>query len=266
MFVRIAPGLCVLSGSSTARPVPRSACPACGGGSRCRYDATRPCGPILTTHQDRSARPLTFAGPTRRNHQLRPRSPIAHQVVNARDRHRQHRQPRAPAQPGRRRADRLRTADFAATARDVDVVLDCVGGDSPARSLRTLRRGGTLISLIPIQAEVAEEAARLGIRAGVLLVEADHAGMTSIADLARRLGQAPPGHRRHVPADRHRQGPRHRRNRARCRKTRPDHALTNPARTGRKAAPATRAKPLPGPPMTECSRAFRPRGGASNRP
>jgi NADPH:quinone reductase-like Zn-dependent oxidoreductase len=77
-----------------------------------------------------------------------------------------------------------RAADFTETVRDVDVVLDCVGGDYPARSLRTLRRGGTLISLLPLQAQVAEEAARLSIRAEVLLVEADHAGMTAIADLA----------------------------------------------------------------------------------
>lgn len=74
-------------------------------------------------------------------------------------------------------------ADFAAAAGDVDVVLDSVGGDYLARSLRTLRSGGTLISLQPLPAEVAAEAARLGIRAQVMLAEADHAGMTAIADL-----------------------------------------------------------------------------------
>jgi NADPH:quinone reductase-like Zn-dependent oxidoreductase len=74
-------------------------------------------------------------------------------------------------------------ADFAAAVRDADVVLDAFGGDYPARSLRTLRRGGVLISLLPFPAGVAAEAARLGIRAEVLLVEADHAGMTTIADL-----------------------------------------------------------------------------------
>jgi NADPH:quinone reductase-like Zn-dependent oxidoreductase len=74
-------------------------------------------------------------------------------------------------------------ADFADAVRDVDVVLESVGGDYPARSLRTLRRGGMLISLLPLPAGVADEAARLGIRAEVLLVEADHAGMTAIADL-----------------------------------------------------------------------------------
>lgn len=73
--------------------------------------------------------------------------------------------------------------DFAEAVRDVDVVLDAVSGDYPARSLRTLRPGGVLISLLPFPAEVGTEAARLGVRAEAMLVEADHAGMTAIADL-----------------------------------------------------------------------------------
>jgi NADPH:quinone reductase-like Zn-dependent oxidoreductase len=40
-----------------------------------------------------------------------------------------------------------------------------------------------LICLLPFPAQVAADAARLGIRAEVILVEADHAGMTAIADL-----------------------------------------------------------------------------------
>lgn len=73
--------------------------------------------------------------------------------------------------------------DFAEAVRDVDVVLDAVSGDYPARSLRTLRPGGVLISLLPFPAEVRTEAARLGVRAEAMLVEADHAGMTAIAGL-----------------------------------------------------------------------------------
>jgi NADPH:quinone reductase-like Zn-dependent oxidoreductase len=76
-----------------------------------------------------------------------------------------------------------RTTDFAEAAGDVDVVLDSIGGDYSARSLRTLRRGGTLISLLPLPADAAAEAARLGIRAQVMLAEADRAGMNAIADL-----------------------------------------------------------------------------------
>jgi NADPH:quinone reductase-like Zn-dependent oxidoreductase len=73
--------------------------------------------------------------------------------------------------------------DFAEAVSDVDVVLDTVGGDYPARSLRTLREGGALVSLLPFPPQVAEDAARNQVRAQVMLVEADHAGMTAIADL-----------------------------------------------------------------------------------
>lgn len=76
-----------------------------------------------------------------------------------------------------------RETDFAAAVSDVDVVLDTISGDYPARSLRTLRPGGRLISLLPFPAEVTAEAARLGVSAEIMLVEADHAGMNAIAAL-----------------------------------------------------------------------------------
>jgi NADPH:quinone reductase-like Zn-dependent oxidoreductase len=73
--------------------------------------------------------------------------------------------------------------DFAAAVRDVDVVLAPVSGGYPARSLRTLRPGGILVCLLTLPPEVREEAARRGLRAEEMLVEADHAGMTAIAGL-----------------------------------------------------------------------------------
>jgi NADPH:quinone reductase-like Zn-dependent oxidoreductase len=76
-----------------------------------------------------------------------------------------------------------RTTIFETAVKDVDVVLDAYSYDYPARSLSVLRRGGVLISLLPIPAVVADEADRLGIRAEVILVEADHGGMMAIADL-----------------------------------------------------------------------------------
>lgn len=75
------------------------------------------------------------------------------------------------------------STDFAEAVSDVDVVLDTVGGDYPARSLRTLREGGVLVSLLPFPPQVAADADQAGVRAHVMLVEADHAGMTAIADL-----------------------------------------------------------------------------------
>jgi NADPH:quinone reductase-like Zn-dependent oxidoreductase len=81
-------------------------------------------------------------------------------------------------------------ADFATAVADADVVLDTVGGDYPARSLPTLRDGGALISLSRFGAEVAAEAAQRGIRAELLLVEADHGGMTAIGDLVTQGSSA----------------------------------------------------------------------------
>jgi threonine dehydrogenase-like Zn-dependent dehydrogenase len=73
------------------------------------------------------------------------------------------------------------TVDFAAEVRDVDIVLDTIGGDYGPRSLRVLRRGGALVSLAdhgPV-----EQAAPLGIRAGFTLVEPDYAGLQAIVAL-----------------------------------------------------------------------------------
>ena len=76
-----------------------------------------------------------------------------------------------------------RATDFAEAVRDVDVVVDPMSGDYPARSLRTLRPGGQLVCLLPFAEEAKAQAQRLGLRAQTMLVEADHAGMTAIAEL-----------------------------------------------------------------------------------
>lgn len=75
--------------------------------------------------------------------------------------------------------------DFAEAVRDVDVVVDAIGGEYGPRSLRTLRPGGIVVSLAsPAEARLAEEAEPLGLRAVFMVVEADHAGMREIAALA----------------------------------------------------------------------------------
>ncbi|MFD3607116.1 NADP-dependent oxidoreductase [Streptomyces atroolivaceus] len=74
--------------------------------------------------------------------------------------------------------------DFAEAVRHVDVVLDTIGGDYRFRSLRVLRPGGLLVTLLPSGAtDFIEEAGKLGVRAVEMLVEADHAGMNAIAEL-----------------------------------------------------------------------------------
>jgi len=78
--------------------------------------------------------------------------------------------------------------DFTEAVHDVDVVLDPISSDADARarSLAVVRSGGTIVSLIPVPLAPEELAAiaERSVRFESLLVEADHAGMQAIADLA----------------------------------------------------------------------------------
>ncbi|MEU4929835.1 NADP-dependent oxidoreductase [Streptomyces yokosukanensis] len=78
-----------------------------------------------------------------------------------------------------------RTTDVTEVVRDVDVVLDTLGGETSVESLKVLRPGGVVVSILPVGSrEFHEEAERLGVRAVRMLVDADRAGMESIARLA----------------------------------------------------------------------------------
>ncbi|KOG41777.1 NADPH:quinone reductase [Streptomyces resistomycificus] len=80
-----------------------------------------------------------------------------------------------------------RETDFAEAAKDVDVVLDTLGGETSLKSLRVLRPGGLVVSILPVGSdELHEEAERLGVRALRMLVDADRAGMRAIADLVEQ--------------------------------------------------------------------------------
>ncbi|MFD9097718.1 NADP-dependent oxidoreductase [Streptomyces collinus] len=77
-----------------------------------------------------------------------------------------------------------RSTDVTEGVRDVDVVLDTLGGETSVRSLRVLRPGGIVVSVLPVgPPEFYEEAERLGVRAVRMLVEADRAGMDAVAEL-----------------------------------------------------------------------------------
>ncbi|WP_406277742.1 NADP-dependent oxidoreductase [Embleya sp. NBC_00896] len=77
-----------------------------------------------------------------------------------------------------------RTRDFAETVRDVDVVLDALGGPTWAGSLRTLRPGGMLISILPPDDTFpVKEAEAVGVRAVFMLVEPDHHALREITTL-----------------------------------------------------------------------------------
>ncbi|WP_330319364.1 NADP-dependent oxidoreductase [Streptomyces platensis] len=77
-----------------------------------------------------------------------------------------------------------RTTDFADAARDVDVVLDTVGGDTALRSLDVLRPDGTLVTVVEMHnAALARKAADRGLRCLGVTAEPDPVGLTALADL-----------------------------------------------------------------------------------
>ncbi|MGW5461425.1 NADP-dependent oxidoreductase [Streptomyces sp. NPDC003996] len=77
-----------------------------------------------------------------------------------------------------------RTTDVTEVVRDVDVVLDTLGGDTSVESLKVLRPGGVVVSILPVGSrEFHDEAERRGVRAVRMLVDADRAGMEKIAEL-----------------------------------------------------------------------------------
>lgn len=74
-----------------------------------------------------------------------------------------------------------RAERFERVARDLDVVVDLVGGETLERSFATLKPGGVLVSAVA--KPVPEKAARFGIRASFILVGVTTERLTSIAKL-----------------------------------------------------------------------------------
>ncbi|MCX7892971.1 MAG: NADP-dependent oxidoreductase [Burkholderiales bacterium] len=96
--------------------------------------------------------------------------------------------------------------DFAATVRDVDVVLDTLGGEMQARSWAVLREGGTLVSLVSPPdpqaaagrrvagryAQAAPDGARLHLIGGMI----DAGRLRTVIDTVLPLAQAAAAHGR----------------------------------------------------------------------
>ncbi|SDF66580.1 NADP-dependent oxidoreductase [Chitinophaga filiformis] len=73
---------------------------------------------------------------------------------------------------------------FEEVVKDVDLVFDCVGGDTVRRSIAVVKPGGMIIS-IPggVPEEVAEAAKQKDVRAFFFLVESSRPDMEAVADL-----------------------------------------------------------------------------------
>jgi NADPH:quinone reductase-like Zn-dependent oxidoreductase len=76
--------------------------------------------------------------------------------------------------------------DFVEVVRNVDVVLDLIGGDYEDRSLRTLRQGGLYLGITnPLAVEsIAAKAAAVGVRGATVNVAPDHVVLAELARLA----------------------------------------------------------------------------------
>ncbi len=76
-----------------------------------------------------------------------------------------------------------RTQDFADVVRDMDVVLESVGGDYAERSLRALRPGGLLITLVErANSLLAQKTLAAGRRFAGLSVEPDQVGLERLSE------------------------------------------------------------------------------------
>ncbi|MFI6317872.1 NADP-dependent oxidoreductase [Nonomuraea sp. NPDC050556] len=75
--------------------------------------------------------------------------------------------------------------DFARSVREIDVVFEAVGGDYADRSLRTLRDGGLLVTIVErADAALAARAEAAGRRFMGVTVEPDHVALERLAELA----------------------------------------------------------------------------------
>jgi NADPH:quinone reductase-like Zn-dependent oxidoreductase len=82
---------------------------------------------------------------------------------------------------GAERTIDYRTERFEELAAHVDVVLDTVGGDTQQRSLRVLKPGGILVSVVSPVPEATQE--RYRVRAAFVHVDVTTARLTAIAHL-----------------------------------------------------------------------------------
>ncbi len=69
------------------------------------------------------------------------------------------------------------------TVRDVDLVIDAVGGSTTGRFLRTLKRGGALFPIFPLGFSGAEEAKKLGVTVSATQVRSNGVQLAEVGRL-----------------------------------------------------------------------------------
>lgn len=73
--------------------------------------------------------------------------------------------------------------DFADKVRDIDIVLEPIGGDHAERSLKVLNRGGVLVSLLNVSDATKTQASAQGIRVERMSVVPDRESLLELAQL-----------------------------------------------------------------------------------
>ncbi|MGH8866037.1 MAG: NADP-dependent oxidoreductase [Burkholderiales bacterium] len=77
-----------------------------------------------------------------------------------------------------------RAVDFTDAVKDVDVVLESVGGDTAIRSLDVLRPAGKLVTIVDMRnVDLAQRAAERGLQFIGVTAEPDYVGLAAIANL-----------------------------------------------------------------------------------
>ena len=81
-----------------------------------------------------------------------------------------------------------RDEDFVAVLgeKSLDVVFDPIAGEYSSRSLKVLKDGGVLVSILPVGPGASAEAGIRGIPTGFTLVEPDRLALTAITDLVEQ--------------------------------------------------------------------------------
>ena len=74
--------------------------------------------------------------------------------------------------------------DFLERAKDVDIALETVGGDHAAQTVKALKSGGVLVSLLGVSDDAQAEAKARGIRVERISVRPDREGLVELARLA----------------------------------------------------------------------------------
>lgn len=76
-----------------------------------------------------------------------------------------------------------RKTDFLASARDVDVALETIGSDHAAETVKAVKPGGVLVSLLGISDAATAAAKERGVRVERILVHPDRDGLIELARL-----------------------------------------------------------------------------------